>query len=45
MRNEPLYGLLKTLPKGTLHHDHFDCNEDPEFVKFLLSVVQAVHYQ
>jgi hypothetical protein len=34
MRESPLYPLLKTLPKGALHHDHFDCNEDPEFVLF-----------
>lgn len=39
MRNEPLYALLKTLPKGTLHHDHFDCNEDPEFVSHVLFLV------
>jgi hypothetical protein len=27
---------MKTLPKGTMHHLHFDCNEDPEFVPFLI---------
>lgn len=39
MRNEPLYALFKSLPKGTLHHDHFDCNEDPEFVPHVLFLV------
>ena len=28
MRNEHLYRLFKTMPKGSLHHCHFDCNED-----------------
>ncbi len=32
MRNNQLYPLLKTLPKGVLHHLHFDCAEDEEFV-------------
>ncbi len=36
MKKNPLYPLLKTLPKGALHHDHFDCNEDPEFVRIYL---------
>lgn len=33
MRSTQLFGLLKTLPKGALHHDHFDCNEDPDFYR------------
>lgn len=32
MRNNALYPLLKTLPKGVLHHLHIDCAEDEEFV-------------
>lgn len=28
MRSTQMYRLLKTLPKGVLHHDHIDCNED-----------------
>ena len=39
MRGQRLYELLKTIPKGSLHHDHFDCNEDKEFVLvWLLSI-------
>lgn len=26
MKQSPLYSLLESLPKGALHHDHFDCN-------------------
>jgi hypothetical protein len=32
MKNQKLYELLKNIPKGSLHHDHFDCNQDKEFV-------------
>lgn len=36
MRSSELYEILKDIPKGVLHHDHFDCNEDEDFVKSLL---------
>ena len=32
MKNDPLYKKLQHMPKGTVHHVHFDCNEDPLFV-------------
>jgi len=32
MKNQKLYNLLSNIPKGSLHHDHFDCNQDKEFV-------------
>lgn len=36
MRSSELYEILKDIPKGVLHHDHFDCNEDEDFVLFYL---------
>lgn len=33
MKQQKLYDVLKTIPKGVLHHDHFECNYDAEFVK------------
>ena len=45
MRESPLYPLLKSLPKGALHHDHFDCNEDPEFVLFSLLSIDCISLQ
>jgi hypothetical protein len=32
MRRGKLYDLLKDMPKGVLHHIHFDCTEDEDFV-------------
>ena len=32
VKQTALYPLLKELPKGVLHHLHFDCCEDEEFV-------------
>ena len=26
IRSTELYEFLKDIPKGVLHHDHFDCN-------------------
>lgn len=28
MRKHKLYSLMKTIPKGALHHCHIDCCED-----------------
>ena len=43
MRQSPLYKLMKTIPKGALHHDHFDCNEDHDFVFLhLFSIVNTL---
>ena len=39
MRSQKLFDLFKTIPKGSLHHLHFDCSEDAEFV---LSVANLV---
>lgn len=33
MRSSELYEILKDIPKGVLHHDHFDCNEDEDFYR------------
>lgn len=32
MKNSALYPHLQLLPKAVLHHVHFDCCEDEEFV-------------
>jgi len=32
MKSQKLYELLKNIPKGALHHDHFECNQDKEFL-------------
>jgi hypothetical protein len=42
MRNNQLYPLLKTLPKGVLHHCHFDCAEDEEFVLIKLPSTASI---
>ena len=41
MKNSQLYPLLQSLPKGVLHHLHFDCAEDVEFVPLLLSSTKS----
>jgi hypothetical protein len=28
MKKAELYAILQDIPKGALHHDHFNCNED-----------------
>ena len=33
MKNTQLYGLMKTIPKSVLQHNHFQCNEDFSFYK------------
>ena len=34
LKHYKLYSVLKTIPKGVLHHIHFDCCEDPDFVPY-----------
>lgn len=36
IRASPLYALMKTIPKGVMHHNHYFCNDDWEFVSGLL---------
>ncbi len=33
IRSGELYEVLKAMPKGVVHHLHFDCTEDEEFVR------------
>lgn len=42
MRSSELYEILKDVPKGVLHHDHFDCNEDEDFVLFNLFSIDSI---
>ena len=44
MRATKLYSVLKTLPKGVLHHVHFDCCEDEEFVKNIFMIIVFLAY-
>lgn len=37
MKQHKLYSLMKTIPKGSLHHCHIDCCEDKDYVNFHLS--------
>jgi hypothetical protein len=32
MKNTALYHHLRTIPKGVLHHIHYFCNDDADFV-------------
>lgn len=41
MKKSPLYPILQVLPKAVLHHVHFDCCEDEDFVSTYTYVVQA----
>ena len=44
MRATKLYSALKALPKGVLHHVHFDCCEDEEFVKNIFMIIVFLAY-
>ena len=33
IRKLPLYQVLKTIPKGVMHHSHYYANDDVEFVE------------
>ena len=37
IKTTKLYSLLKNIPKGVMHHNHFPCNQDEEFVKIYLA--------
>lgn len=34
VKKSHLYSILKTIPKAVLHHLHFDCTDDLEFVNY-----------
>lgn len=45
MQTSPLYPLLRTLPKAVLHHAHFACCEDQDFVPINLPSIDSMWSQ